>query len=322
MEKFDVAIIGGGSAGLAALKRLSKLGKQTILLEGGKEIGTKNVSGGILYSKNPKKGNVYNVEDVFDNFLDEAPFERKITKYILHATSKDKLFSIDLTTLHNYQTKFGYSVLLNKLLKWFAKDAMRVAETLGGGIISGIHVNRLSWMDDTNIIIETDKLEPFQVKAVIAADGVNSEIAQITGARSKFTPSELYQGVKVVVKLPEDLIEERFELSKNDGAAHLFVGDITLNHVGGGFLYTNKDTISIGAVYHYDSLIENPSGPSLLINALLSNPFVMELIKEDVPTYREHYFKTLSKEEEIRTRFKSAKLIKNWNQVFLRLIRF
>ncbi len=51
MEKFDVAIIGGGSAGLAALKRLSSLGKQTILLEGGKEIGTKNVSGGILYSK-------------------------------------------------------------------------------------------------------------------------------------------------------------------------------------------------------------------------------------------------------------------------------
>ena len=55
MEKFDVAIIGGGSAGLAALKRLSALGKQTILLEGGKEIGTKNVSGGILYSKSIKK---------------------------------------------------------------------------------------------------------------------------------------------------------------------------------------------------------------------------------------------------------------------------
>ncbi|HEY6535933.1 MAG TPA: NAD(P)/FAD-dependent oxidoreductase [Candidatus Nitrosocosmicus sp.] len=315
MEKFDVAIIGGGSAGLAALKRLSSLGKQTILLEGGKEIGTKNVSGGILYSKSTKKGNVYNVEDVFDNFLDEAPIERKITKYVLHATSNDKLFSMDLTALHNYQTKFGYSVLLNKLLKWFAKDAMQSAETLGGGIISGIHVKMLSWIDENTIIIETDELEPFQVKAVIAADGVNSEIAEITGARSKFAPSELYQGVKVVVKLPEDLIEERFELSKNEGSAHLFVGDITLNHVGGGFLYTNKDTISIGAVYHYDSLIENPSEPNLMINALLSNAFVMELIKEDVPTYREHYYKTLSKEEELRSRYKSAKLIKNWKEL-------
>ena len=105
-------------------------------------------------------------------------------------------------------------------------------------------------------IIETDELEPFQVKAVIAADGVNSEVAQITGARDKFTPSDLYQGVKVVVKLPEELIEERFEISENEGAAHLFAGDITLNHIGGGFLYTNRDTLSIGAVYHYDSLIE------------------------------------------------------------------
>ena len=67
----------------------------------------------------------------------------------------------------------------------------------------GVHVKIISWMDENTIIIETDELEPFQVKAVIAADGVNSEIAQITGARSKFASSELYQGVKVVVKLPE-----------------------------------------------------------------------------------------------------------------------
>ena len=46
MEKYDVAIIGGGSAGLAALKQLSHLGKQAILLEAGSAIGTKNISGG------------------------------------------------------------------------------------------------------------------------------------------------------------------------------------------------------------------------------------------------------------------------------------
>jgi len=35
LEKYDVGIIGGGSTGLAALRRLSKLGKQAILLEAG-----------------------------------------------------------------------------------------------------------------------------------------------------------------------------------------------------------------------------------------------------------------------------------------------
>jgi len=314
MEKFDVAIIGGGSAGLAALKHLSNLGKQAILIEGGKKIGTKNVSGGILYSKNPTIGKVYNVEDVFDNFLSNAPVERQITKYILHATSKDKMFSLDLTPTHNYQTNFGYSVLLNKLLSWFAKEALQSAENLGGGIVSGVHVRSIIWKDENTIIIETDELEPFQVKAVIAADGVNSEIAQITGARSKFTQSDLYQGVKVVVKLPEEILEERFEISKNEGAAHLFAGDITLNHIGGGFLYTNIDTLSVGAVYHYDSLIEKPTEPFELVNALLSIPFVMELIKDEVPESKQNY-RNLSKKEELRTRFKANKLIKNWKEL-------
>jgi electron transfer flavoprotein-quinone oxidoreductase len=314
MEKFDVAIIGGGSAGLAALKHLSNLGKQAILIEGGKKIGTKNVSGGILYSKNPAVGKVYNVENIFDNFLKDAPVERLITKYILHATSKDKVFSLDITPTHNYQSNFGYTVLLNKLLTWFAKEALQSAENLGGGIVLGVHVKSIIWKDENTIIIETDELEPFQVKAVIAADGVNSEIAHITGARSKFTSSELYQGVKVVVKLPEGLIEERFEISENEGAAHLFAGDITLNHIGGGFLYTNRDTLSVGAVYHYDSLIENPVEPNELVNALLSNPFVMELIKDEVPKSKDSY-KNLSKEEELRARFKSNKLIKSWKDL-------
>ncbi len=314
MEKFDVAIIGGGSAGLAALKHLSNLGKQAILIESGKKIGTKNVSGGILYSKNPAVGKVYNVEDIFDNFLKDAPVERQITKYILHATSKDKVFSLDITPTHNYQSNFGYTILLNKLLSWFAKEALQSAENLGGGIVLGVHVKSIIWKDENTIIIETDELEPFQVKAVIAADGVNSEIAQMTGARSKFTSSELYQGVKVVVKLPEGLMEERFEISENEGAAHLFAGDITLNHIGGGFLYTNRDTLSVGAVYHYDSLIENPVEPNELVNALLSNPFVMELIKDEVPKSKDSY-KNLSKEEELRARFKSNKLIKSWKDL-------
>jgi electron transfer flavoprotein-quinone oxidoreductase len=44
MENCDITIVGGGSAGLAALKHLSNLGKQAILLEAGKDIGSKNVS--------------------------------------------------------------------------------------------------------------------------------------------------------------------------------------------------------------------------------------------------------------------------------------
>ena len=315
MEHFDAAIIGGGSAGLAALKHLSNLKKQAVLLEAGSTIGSKNVSGGILYSKKSKNGKVYNVEDIYgQQFITEAPLERQITKYILHATSKDKLFSIDLTSAHEYQANFAYSVLLNKLNSWFGKEAGQSAERQGGGIVTGVHVQSISWNDDNTIIVETNELEQFVVKAIIAADGINSEIAEITGARSKFTSKEVYQGVKVVVRLPEQIIEQRFEIGPNEGAAHLFAGDITLNHIGGGFVYTNQDTLSVGAVYHYDSLIEKPTEPYTLIDTLLRNPLVREFIKDEV-AIKDAIDKNLPKEEQLRTRFAVSKLIKAWNEL-------
>jgi len=315
LEKYDVAIIGGGTAGLAALKHLSNLGKQAILLEAGSKVGSKNISGGILYSKNPKKGKVTNVEQVFENFLNDAPVERKITKYILHSTSQDKIYSMDLTAAHDYQANFGYSVLLNKLNSWFAKQAVESAEKLGGGIIPGVHVRSITWNEQNGTsIIQTDELDEFEVKAIIAADGVNSEVAEMVGARSKFTPEQLYQGVKVIVKLPEEVIQKRFGVGADEGAAHLFAGDVTMNNIGGGFLYTNRDTLSVGAVYHYDSLLANPVEPYTLVDSLLKNPMVSEFIKDDVPV-KAKIDKTLPQEEQLRIRFAVAKLIKTWYEI-------
>lgn len=316
MENCDVTIVGGGSAGLAALKHLSSLGNQAILLEAGKEVGSKNVSGGILYSKKSNNGKIYNVEDIYGEcFLTESPYERLITKYILNATSKDKVFSIDLTESHNYQTNFAYSVLLNKLNSWFAKEAQKAAEKLGGGIITGVHVRALRWDEKrSKIIVETDELEEFETKVMIAADGVNSEIAELADAREKFSPSELYQGVKVVVKLPEKLIEERFDITNSDeGVAYLFAGDVSLNLIGGGFVYTNRDSLSIGGVYHYDSLLENPIEPAEIVNTMLRNPFISQLIKDEVPL--KEIDKTLPKEEQVRKSFAVTKLLNNWNEL-------
>jgi electron transfer flavoprotein-quinone oxidoreductase len=314
LEKFDVAVVGGGSAGLAALQQLSNLGKQGVLIEAGKTVGCKNISGGILYSKKPKNGKVYNVEDVYgEQFFHYAPVERLITKYILHATSKDKVHSFDLTAAHKYEANFGYSVLLNRLNSWFAQVANESAEKQGGGIVTGVHVRNIIWQGERTII-ETDELKEFEVKAIIAADGVNSEVADMTRVRQKFSPEELFQGVKVITRLPEDIINERFKITSEEGTAHLFAGDVTLNHIGGGFLYTNKETLSIGAVYHYDSLMTKSIQPYDLVDALLLNPLVKEFMKDEVPI-TEEIGKNLSKEEQLRTRFTVSKLLKSWEEL-------
>lgn len=314
MEHFDVAIVGGGTAGFSALQQLSNLGKQAVLIEAGRVPGVKNVSGGILYSKRPKHGKVYNIEDIFgQEFATESTVERLITKYILHATSKNKVFSIDLTAAHMYESNFGYSVLLSKFISWLASQAGENAERQGGGIVTGVHVRDVSW-DGDRTIIETDELDPFEAKAVIAADGINSEIADLVGARAKYSPEEVYQGVKVVVKLPEEIIEQRFKVQPDEGAAHLFAGDITLNHIGGAFLYTNRDTLSLGAVYHYDSLLRNPVEPYALVDVLLKNPMIAGFVTDEVPR-REDVDSSQPKEDLLRARLAVSKLTKSWTDL-------
>ncbi len=308
-----MAIIGGGSAGLSALKKLSDLNKSAILIEAGNNIGTKNVSGGILYSKQDPHGRIYNVEDVFgSDFSSNAPVERLIKKYFLHSTSKNKIFTLDLTPLHEYKTNFGFSVLLNRLNPWFAELASESAEKHGGGLITGVHVSDIPWIDNKTIV-KTDELEEFEVKSIIAADGINSEVAEITSARGKFKPEEVYFGVKVIIKLPEKIIEERFHLNSSEGSAHLFAGDITLNHIGGGFLYTNRETLSLGAVYHYNSLLSNPVTPAQLVDELIKNPLISEYIKDEVTLRNDN--DDLSKEDQLKVQLSVSKLIKTYNEL-------
>lgn len=309
MERYEVTIVGGGSAGLAALMELSRLGIQAILLESANVIGGKSVTGGILYSK---IDDVYNVDDIYENF-NEAPVERLITCYYLNAVSHNKVYTIDLTEAHKHKTKFAYSVLMGKMNRWFAKMAEEKAMKNGGGILTGVHVKDVIWKGEKSIVI-TDELEEFETDVIIAADGVNSELAWISNAREKFEPQALYQGVKCIVRLPEDIIEERFELNDDEGIAHLFAGDISRGHNGGGFLYTNKDTLSVGLVYHLDSLIKNPIEPYTLLDNFLKIPIVSNLIADEVPIPKE-LSREIPKEEEIRIRFTRASLLKEWEEL-------
>ena len=91
-------------------------------------------------------------------------------------------------------------------------------------------------------------------RVVVAADGVNSFIAQDVGLRQKQPLNHLAVGVKSVVSLPRETIEARFNLTGDEGAALAVVGDCTEGVGGGGFLYTNTDSLSVGVVVRLDDL--------------------------------------------------------------------
>jgi electron transfer flavoprotein-quinone oxidoreductase len=57
-----------------------------------------------------------------------------------------------------------------------------------------------------------------------------------------------------VIELPSQTIEDRLGLGEGEGAARLFVGSLTRGVLGGGFLYTNQESLSLGMVAGIHSL--------------------------------------------------------------------
>lgn len=52
--------------------------------------------------------------------------------------------------------------------------------------------------------------------------------------------------MKEIYALDSHIIEERFGVRPGEGAANPFVGSVTKGRFGGGFLYTNSDSLSLG----------------------------------------------------------------------------
>ena len=85
-------------------------------------------------------------------------------------------------------------------------------------------------------------------EVVILAEGTNSMLSERCLGNARPKANQMAVGIKEVFELPSDVIEDRFLLPEGEGAAMLFVGDCTKGSVGGGFLYTNKESISLGLV--------------------------------------------------------------------------
>lgn len=277
-EKYEAIVVGGGPAGLSAAMELAKNGVQTLILERGATSGQKPITGGVLYGQT---NTPYNLEHLIPDFASRAPLERPIDGYTMHAMAGDKVKEVDMRGLHEHDMKWSYSILRNPFDKWFADEVHKEARKSGGGVLTGVRVKGPLMENGQVVGVETDELDPIRADLVIAADGATSDLVRKSGMRGWMQPDRWFQGVKVVVKMPEATIEERFGLENGRGAAHLFAGDVFKGVRGGGFLYTNKDTLSIGTVFHLDALMESRIETHSLLDSLLHHSLLSKWIGDD-----------------------------------------
>lgn len=236
VERFEVIIVGGGLAGSAAAYTLAKAGVKTLVIERGEKCGCKNMTGGRLYGHSMKK--------LIPDFEKRAPLERKITKERVTFMTRRASTTVEFSNRQlGGKDAASYSVIRADFDAWLAAEA----ENAGATYINGIRVDDLVVRNGKvcGVIAGEDTLE---ANVVILADGVNSLLAAKLGLVGAPNPKELAVGVKEVIKLGEETIKERFGAVGSEGTAWMFAGEPTHGNLGGAFIYTNKDTVSVGIV--------------------------------------------------------------------------
>jgi len=268
--KFDVIVVGAGPAGSTAALKLAQAGLKVVLLERGEYPGAKNVSGAALYGLDF-------MESLIPGFSLEAPLERCITRKILGFMTATSLMSLDFKNDKASVFPFnGFTVLRPKFDRWLAGRA----EKAGALVICGTVVTGLIIENHQIIGVHTDRENgDLWADAVIAADGVNSLLAKEAGLQREFSAHEMSLGVKEVIALSPEIIQDRFQLNGNEGTAFELVGTATDKVNGGGFLYTNRDSISIGVVGQISSIMEHRVKPYDLLENLKNHPSIMPLVR-------------------------------------------
>jgi len=234
-DKFDAIVVGAGPAGCACAYVLAREGKNVLLVERGDSPGSKNVSGGRLYT--------YALEMIEPGMYQRAPLERKIVREQIMLLGERTA-----TTIDYFDPKFGenvpqsYSVVRAKLDGWFGSEV----EAKGGTLASGVLVDGLIEESNKIVGIRTGGDE-MRCDVVVAADGINSLLGQKAGLFSDVEGHAVGTGFKETIELPDSVISARFAVKDDEGVARVAIG-CTDGISGGAFLYTNKGSISLGMV--------------------------------------------------------------------------
>lgn len=266
-EKFDAIIVGAGVAGSVAAYVLAQAGANVLVIERGNFAGSKNMTGGRLYA--------HSLERVIPGFAKEAPVERKVTKEKVSFLTEDTGVTLDYyTNRSETPLQESYTVLRNPFDQWL----MSKAEEAGAQFIPGIRVDNLLIKDGRVAGVEADG-EELEANAVILADGVNSILGEKLGMVKPVQASAVAVGVKELLALPPEVIQNRFNIREDEGASWLFAGSPSNGLMGGGFLYTNKSSISLGLVCGLHHIEASSKTVPQMLEDFKNHPVVKPLIE-------------------------------------------
>ncbi len=273
-EKFDAVVVGAGPAGTAAAITMAKAGLQVALLERGAKPGAKNVMGGILYN--------HYLEQIVGDEWKQAPLERPIIEERRWIMTADATIGIDYKNLRNREHPHSYSVLRARFDPWFAEQA----EKAGAMVVPETVVERLIVKKGRVVGVATGRGDDLYAEVTVICEGIGLgtgllENTVVSGRplRRKLRSDEVAMAVKEIMQLDPALIEERFNCEPGEGCTIECFGDSTMGMSGFMFIYTNKDTLSVGGGALLSELNKTLRTPNEIMEHFKKHPAVRPLLR-------------------------------------------
>jgi electron transfer flavoprotein-quinone oxidoreductase len=267
-EVFDLIVVGAGPAGSTAAFQAAKSGFKVLLLERGKAPGEKNVFGGRIYA--------HMLRRIFGDFPKDVPYERFVVNESISIMDDDRCATLSFSDHRGApEAADSFVARRSRFDKWLSEKA----EEAGAIVVPGTRVDDLLIQDGQvrGIIAGGDRIEG---RCVVDAEGVTATLSRKAGTRNDITPYQFKIGVKETVEIGKDAVESRFGLGENEGAAGVYVGfPSRYMPAGGAFVYTNRDSLSIGIVVEPREVARRKIEVEKLAEAFRMHPHIRRMIR-------------------------------------------
>ena len=265
----DAIIVGAGPAGSCAAIALARAGHRVVLLERGPFPGSKNMYGGVVYPRI--------LDSLIPGWWDEAPVQRWITRRSTMVLTDTSSMSIDFRNDAWARPPYnGATAYRPDFDFWLAGHA----ESAGAELLCSTTATGLLRDGAGRVIgVRTDRPDgDLTAHIVLACDGVNSFLSKEAGLYQHAEAKNFTLGVKETIGFPKEIIDERFGVRGREGVDIEILGG-TGGVNGGGFVYTNLDTVSVGVVLKLPKLATQQRRPEEIIAGLKAHSAIAPLIE-------------------------------------------